>query len=199
MTDYSAFASPTGNVFCVTIGVDGLIHGMSNCHLDALKTHLANSPAIAPIMPSEAVKFSHGAPFALVDGAVVPASYKLATLQARQASALRASCAASITGGYPSAALGAPHSYPCNPIDQSNMIASVTASLLPGLAADWTTPFWCADASGGWVFHPHTAAQIQQAGQDGKAAVVAAQGRLAGLLAQVTAATTAEQVAAVIW
>src|SRR5262249_21296433 len=107
----------------------------------------------------------------------------------RKAAALRAACQQEIHGGYSSSAFGAPFTYPASEIDQRNMIAAVTASLLPGLPADWTTPFWCADAEGVWVMRDHTAAQIQQAGADGRSFVVATQQKLAELLQQVSVAT----------
>jgi len=123
----------------------------------------------------------------------------LAQLQANQIATLRQACAVQIVSGAQSSALGSPHTYPTDPTSQLNMAGSVTASLLPGLPAGWTTPFWCADSTGNWTFTPHTAAQIQQVGQDIKASVVAAQTRLAQLTAQVNAATTPAAVAAIVW
>ncbi|PPE78332.1 hypothetical protein C3941_19845 [Kaistia algarum] len=123
----------------------------------------------------------------------------LDTLRAAKLYDLSASCAAEIMGGYTSSALGSPHLYPSRPTDQSNMQASVIRSLLPGLAPDWMTPFWCADGAGEWSRRDHSAAQIQQAGQDGVTAVLAAQDKLAALSAEVAVAATAEAIAAVIW
>ena len=100
---------------------------------------------------------------------------------------LSAACRAQIISGYDSAALGAPHHYPAQEHDQVNMVASVTASLVPSLPVDWVAPFWCRDAVGAWAFRPHTAAQIQQAGIDGKTAITAALERNAMLAAQVQA------------
>ena len=199
MSDYAAFATGTGKIYLASIGADGLIHGVTTCMMADVEAHLAAVPGTVAVMPDEIARFSHGGAFALVEGAVMPASFPLPVVKARQAASLRAACAVAITGGYASAALGTAHTYPSTPTDQANMISSVTASLLPGLAADWSTPFWCADPEGVWAFRPHTATQIQQAGTDGKAAIVAAQTRLAGLLAQVTAATTEDQVLAVTW
>lgn len=104
----------------------------------------------------------------------------LATVQAAKIAELTNACGAEILGGFTSSALGAPHTYPSTLVDQTNLMASVTASLYPNLPADWTTPFWCADAGGVWAKRPHTAAQIQQVGRDGKAAVIAAQTKLSG-------------------
>ncbi|MGV1757634.1 hypothetical protein ACQZ6F_17440 [Rhizobium sp. A22-96] len=111
--------------------------------------------------------------------------------------ALTAACAAAIVGGYESRALDSAYTYPSNVTDQMNMIGSVTASLLPGLAADWSTPFWCADVSGQWAFRLHSAAQIQMAGSDGKAHVVTCQATLEQLTAAVSQSPTAEMVEAV--
>ena len=199
MTDWSSYATPTGRVFVATIGPDGLISGIGTCALDVLPDHLAAVPGAVPVMPDQAALFEHGSPFALANGAVVASVLPLAEVQKRKVASLRAACGAAITGGFGSTALGTAHTYPSGMTDQANLIGSVTASLLPGLAAGWTTPFWCADAGGAWAFLPHTAAQIQQVGADGKAMVVAAQARLGALVAAVSAATTADQVAAITW
>lgn len=116
-----------------------------------------------------------------------------------QVAMLRAACAAEIVGGFTSSALGSPRTYPSDETSQRNLSGSVLASILPSLPTGWTTPFWNADASGHWDFTPHTAAQIQQVGLDGKALVVNAQGKLAALTAQVKLAATAQAVQAVAW
>ena len=117
-------------------------------------------------------------------GAAAPYVAPVETLAKRRA-ALAAACAASILAGFDSPALGAPHHYPSGDTDQRNLLGSVIASVLPGVDASWTTPFWCADSAGTWAFRPHTATQIQQVGQAAKAAVVAAQALLAEQLAAV--------------
>lgn len=118
---------------------------------------------------------------------------------AAQLALLSAACSAQIMAGFQSSALGLPHTYPAKPLDQQNLTASVLASLMPGLLAGWTTPFWCADAAGVWAYTPHSAVQIQQVGQDGKAAVLAALTRNQTLAQQVAAATTVQAVQAVVW
>lgn len=123
----------------------------------------------------------------------------LAEAQVAKIAELTDDCQATILGGYTSSALGAVYTYPSKPTDQQNMIASVLASLLPGVSADWTTPFWCADTSGNWAMRLHTPAQIQQVGADGKTHVQLAQVKLANLNAQVMAATTVSEVQAIIW
>ena len=120
-------------------------------------------------------------------------------LRADRLAVLRTACNTAITGGYSSAALGAVHTYPSSFTDQQNMAASILSSLLPGLADGWNTPFWCADAAGVWDFRPHSAAQIQQAGSDGKAWVLACQRRIATLAAAVAALDSAEALQLIAW
>lgn len=120
-------------------------------------------------------------------------------IKADRVAALSAACQAQIYAGFQSSALGAAHTYPANDKDQTNLAGSVVASLLPGLQANWTTPFWCQDSAGVWAFVQHTAAQIQQVGIDGKAAIVAALERNTNLAAQVMAAATPEAVNAIAW
>ncbi|WP_175947648.1 hypothetical protein [Burkholderia pyrrocinia] len=124
---------------------------------------------------------------------------QLAAAQAAQIAILDAACAKAITAGFTSTALGAAHTYPAQIADQQNLSASVLASLMPNLPSGWATPFWCADSTGTWTYANHTAAQIQQAGQDGKAAIIAAIEKKAGLVAQVNAATTVAAVQAIVW
>ncbi|MEW9586237.1 hypothetical protein [Paraburkholderia sp. DGU8] len=119
--------------------------------------------------------------------------------KASQTALVSAACQAAIVAGFTSSALGAPHTYPAKPTDQQNLNASVVASILPGVAAGWTTPFWCADGSGTWAYVMHTAAQIQQVGQDGKAAILACLTKNQQLAAQIDAATTVEAVHAIVW
>jgi hypothetical protein len=109
------------------------------------------------------------------------------------------SCQDAILAGFTSSALGSAHSYPAKFTDQQNLNASVTASLLPGVDANWTTPFWCADAEGNWSYAAHTAAQIQQAGSDGKAAILTCLTKNQQLAAQIDAATTIPAVQAITW
>lgn len=128
-----------------------------------------------------------------------PPAPALSDVKTARVALLSDACAAQIYAGFQSSALGTVHTYPANDKDQANLSSSVVASLLPALAANWTTPFWCMDSAGNWAFVPHTAAQIQQVGIDGKAAIVAALERNAALAAQVMAATTATGVEAVVW
>lgn len=123
----------------------------------------------------------------------------LADAQASQGTLLNTACANAIYAGFTSSALGTVHTYPAKDTDQQNLAASVLASLLPGIAANWTTPFWCADSGGNWSWAPHTAAQIQSVGQSGMAAILAAQNTNAQLQAQIAEATTVAAVQAITW
>ena len=113
--------------------------------------------------------------------------------------ALRRTARAAIVGGFTSSALGTPHTYPSDETDQANLSSSVLASMLPGNPNDWVTPFLCADAAGHWTYRNHTAAQIQQVGADGKAAILGKLVAKAQKHLQVDAAESIEAVEAVAW
>lgn len=123
----------------------------------------------------------------------------LAAAQATQITVLSAACANAIVSGFTSNALGAAHTYPSKVTDQQNLASSVLGSIMPNLPAGWTTPFWCADANGVWAFRDHSAAQIQQVGQDAKAAILTNMTKNQTLQAQVQAATSVVEVQAAAW
>ncbi|MEW9585523.1 hypothetical protein [Paraburkholderia sp. DGU8] len=138
------------------------------------------------------------------DGAIVPTpgpstAELLDDAKASQTAIVSQACQDAIVAGFSSSALGSAHTYPAKSTDQQNLNASVVASILPGVAADWTTPFWCADGSGTWAYVMHTAAQIQQVGQDGKAAILACLTKNQQLASEIDAATTVEAVQAIQW
>lgn len=120
-------------------------------------------------------------------------------MKASKLTQLSSACQAQIYAGFQSSALGSAHAYPAKDKDQANLAASVLSSLYPGLPAGWTTPFWCADAQGNWTYVQHTAAQIQQVGADGKAAILAALQKNATLAQQVMAATTTSELESIVW
>lgn len=119
-------------------------------------------------------------------------SIPLSTAQSNQIDALTKSCAASIVAGFSSSALGTAHTYPSQPIDQSNLIGAVAS----GLAS---VTFWCADSAGVWAVTSHTAAQIKQVLADGATQRMAFSVKLKGLVDQVMTATTDAAVQAVVW
>lgn len=147
-----------------------------------------------PLMPTEP-----GKKFSWSGTEWVEAAPDLTALKVTRLIELRSACTAAITGGFLSEALGDAFSYPSTSNDQINLMGSVTGSILSDLPADWTTPFWCADTNGEWSFRPHTAAEIQQVGWDGKAHVVACQMKLETLSARLAGAASAAEVAAVSW
>jgi hypothetical protein len=116
----------------------------------------------------------------------------------RKSNALNASCAAAITEGFESMALGYLFTYPCRQIDQHNLSGSVMSSFLED-DDSWTTPFWCASEDGVWDMRPHTAEQIKQVGRDCKRHVVECQLKNAQLQAQIQAATTEEELNSIAW
>lgn len=126
----------------------------------------------------------------------------LEEIRAAKVAELSVACSGAIVGGFVSSALGAPHTYPSRATDQTNLMGSVVASMLPGVGAegaDWSTPFWCAAASGEWAFRPHSAAEIQAVGADGKTHIVTCQTRLADLVALVGLAESAEDLTSIGW
>ena len=127
------------------------------------------------------------------------AAQLLAQAQAAQTTVINAAAAAAIVGGFTSTALGAAYTYPSTLIDQQNLNAQVTASLLPGVDASWTVLQICCDAKGVWAYLPHTAAQIQQVGLDAHASILGFRVKNATLQAQIAAATTVAEVEGVTW
>ncbi|MCZ7893308.1 hypothetical protein O9X99_16680 [Agrobacterium salinitolerans] len=123
----------------------------------------------------------------------------LEVIKAARIAVLRAACEATITGGFKSSALGSAHTYPSDMRAQINLMGSVTDSIMPDLPANWTTPFWVCDEAGSWAWKMHGAAQIQQAGRDGKAHIVECQTTLETLTATVMKAETQEIVDAIVW
>jgi hypothetical protein len=124
---------------------------------------------------------------------------QLASAKTQQSALLTALCDKAITDGFISSALGTANTYPSTLTDQHNLSGSVIASLIPNLPSTWTTKFWVMDSSGAWTFAAHTAAQIQQAGLDGKAWVTTQQEKLESLKAKVKAATTVTAVSDIVW
>jgi len=111
--------------------------------------------------------------------------------QSVQNALLSSSCAAAIVSGFQSSALGEPHTYPSTQNDQTNLIGSVAAGV--------PVTFWCEDSTGAWSYAQHTADQIKQVLIDAATARMAYSQKLAGYVAQVAAATTVEDVQAIVW
>lgn len=141
---------------------------------------------------------------ALGAGDVTPQAFTQAVptieeARAERHEAIRLACAAEITNGFSSSALGEAHHYPSLETDQLNLTANVLSSLLPGLASGWTTPQIARSQDGGWSYHDHTAAQIQQVGTDCKAMIAAALVRKNMLDAAIEVANSVPAVEAIGW
>lgn len=150
------------------------------------------------VQQGEFIQFGEPPAFGVWDWLTYQWVIDLSAARAARAALISNACKAEILSGFSSSALGAAHHYPAKTTDQQNLASSVLASLLP-IPADWTTPFWCADTSGVWAFRLHTAAQIQQVGQDAKAAILAAMGKNEVLQAQIAAAGSVEELEAIAW
>ncbi|EXF96292.1 hypothetical protein HK44_020740 [Pseudomonas fluorescens HK44] len=125
----------------------------------------------------------------------------VANAQPIQSALVDAACAAAIVSGFTCDALvpGTPYTYPSKLTDQANLSDSVLSSLVPGLATNWTTPFWCADETGTWGYREHTAAQIQAVGVCRKTMITVMISKKITLEAAIAAAATVEAVQAVVW
>lgn len=197
--DHDPYIAPDGTIHPAQIAKAG-IAGLT----EVVESPMPDAPGL--IVPGTwRAERVGGVPTKIWDTIVRPAEEVLARARSARLATVIDACRRAIVGGYVSAALGASHTYPNQPTDQSNMAASVLASLMPDLPAGWTTPYWCADEDGVWMRRPHTAAQIRQAGLDGKAWVTACQERLngpdgtGGLIERINAATTVEEIMAVEW
>jgi hypothetical protein len=119
--------------------------------------------------------------------------------RADQLRSISEACAEAITAGFTSSAIGDVVTYPSTLTDQANLNASVTASLMPEVSAEWKTPFMCCDSNGVWAARMHTASQIQRVGLEGKTAVLACLQRKWSLEQAIRDATTVADVLAIGW
>jgi hypothetical protein len=115
----------------------------------------------------------------------------LATAKTERIAAINTACAAAITGGFTSSALGALHTYDSEETDQINLIGAVSLGI--------DMPYKCADAAGIKAFRLHTAAQLKQVAIDGATVKLAALEKASALKARVVAAGTVGEVEVVVW
>jgi hypothetical protein len=104
---------------------------------------------------------------------------------------LNAACRAAIIGGFTSSALGAPHRYDSEEVDQLNLIGAV--------ATGGDLVYRCTDALGVKDWRLHTAAQLHQVLADGAARKGALLHQASSLKAQAAEATTYELLQAIVW
>lgn len=112
---------------------------------------------------------------------------------------LYSTCGEVIVSGFMSSALGEPHLYPTKQTDQLNLTALVTLSMYPETPSEWQELFWCKDTNGVWDMRYHNGEQIRQVGADVSIGIKMSIKYKADLEAVVHAATTVEEVNAVIW
>ena len=170
---------------------------------------------IHPEIPADAVELAADAYRALLDGQCagqrivagsdgrpvlteLPAP-TLADLRAAADTTLTAACAAAIVAGVECDALGAPHTYPSAPTDQTNLTGAVTYSLLPGIPPDSQQPLTCRDTAGVWARRPHDRAQLYAVAAAVVIHIDGCRARLAALREQLATATDSAAIAAITW
>ncbi|MDR5170737.1 hypothetical protein IHQ56_02790 [Methylobacillus flagellatus] len=116
----------------------------------------------------------------------------------RKSAEISRACRDEILNGFRSAALGSEHHYPAEPTDQINLSGTVQRSSLPGVIDEDVFPFLC-EKQGVWLFRDHSAAQIQQVGRDGYAAILAARQKNAALQLEIEAATDQASLDEIAW
>ncbi len=180
----SAFAAPVPTLAVAQdLANAALIAACANAIAAGCLSSALGSPHTYPTGQTDQANLTASA----VDAQRVPASWQASTAytvgQDVMAGAVRLICTAPGTSGA---------TVPSGP----GADASVTW-------AAWTTPVMCASGdptvAANWSLAPHSAAQVEQAGADVKAMIVAARTKLAQLKAQLAAAMTAAAAQAVVW
>lgn len=179
---------------------DGGVHDIPNPETliptDAVEITEADHAALmAAQSTGKQIAFVDGAPAAVDPSTLMT----LDQLKAQKLAQLSDACHAAIIAGQTSNALGAAYTYPSGDVDQRNLNANVTASIMPGLPGGWTTKQMCADGSSVWAYRDHTAAQIQKAGVDVMTAIMVCLLKNDGYRAAVAAAADAAAVNAIVW
>lgn len=124
-----------------------------------------------------------------------PLAMALSELKTQQTASINAACAAQITVGFTSSALGAPHSYTCTLEDQANLIALLTAAA--------GGKFTCVDSAGVKARPLHTDSQLRTVLTDGsnfKEPLLDKARMLKDQIASIQPSATAlADVAAIVW
>lgn len=126
------------------------------------------------------------------DGTFPAPGPTLTQAQASQIALLRTFCQSAITGGFTSNALGSVNYYSSGLEWQKN-IDRTSANPNGGIIRCGPTP------TGAWSLTPHTQAQAVQVREDLQTWVESCLKQEDALIAQVTAATTASGVRAIVW
>lgn len=129
-----------------------------------------------------------------VDDAWIP-PMSLSQLKSNLTATINLKCQLVITGGFTSSALGTPHRYDSDIVDQINFMQAYTIAKVTGLPVSYR--IWNED--GTKEFHDHTAAQFEVAYQDGAVVKALALQKCAELKASIDNATTAEELEIIKW
>lgn len=120
-----------------------------------------------------------------------PPKPTLEELKAAKLTELSAQCTEQIEQGFDSNALGTVHHYGGKTDNQVNLIGGVLIGV--------TIPYTCTNSEGVKTQRMHTNAQIKRVFGDGAMSVTMLTARYSGLRSKVNAATTAEELAKIIW
>lgn len=135
----------------------------------------------AVIVNGEVTRFTPAIPFSQLQEA------KIAEINLR--------CQEMIIGGFTSSALGSPHRYDSDIVDQLNFDQAYTIAKLTGTPVGYRV--WRED--GTKPFIPHTASQFETAYMDGAVVKAYALQRCAELKVNIANANSTEELEAIIW
>lgn len=126
---------------------------------------------------------------------IPPIIIPLPDMQDSKRAEMRGACSDEITrSSYQSDALGAVHNYDCRLVDQLNLKIRYDVAV----STSTSEPLWASDGTR-YQWTEHTAAEIMDVMIDMNEHIKAAQVKLASKLAAVDAATTSEQINAIVW
>lgn len=119
----------------------------------------------------------------------------LTELKQDKTNKINLACQQEIIGGFISSALGEPHKYDSDIIDQLNFMQAYAIAKIKSQPVPYR--IWSND--GTKQFYPHTAEQFEIAYQDGAIIKAQALQKCATLKAQIELATTQEELEAIVW
>ena len=173
-------------------------YGWSGLKADGGRVILKGAP-LAETALTGIVTYATQADFDAAVAADRASSLTFGQVQTATANALTRACAAAITGGFTSSALGTAHLYGSKTTDQANLEADMMAVSQTG-GASLTVDLACsADAGATWAVVSHTNVQVGQVWSDFRAWRIACQAKRRTLQAQLAAATTVAVVQAIVW
>lgn len=180
--------TPDG-LYYISVGQDGVVN-CANLIETGATAWIPGHPDYTEANPLTAAFLARG--YDLSDRP--PSGDALAQLKAAKMAELNALCTDTIHSGFSSSALGLPHRYSSQAQDQTNLLGAERMAQLLG-----TIPYVCTDGEGVKTARLHTLAQIQQVMIDGGTRMRSLIDEFHELEAQVAAATTAAEVAAIAW